>query len=69
MKLKAVVEILSKLIVSTKFQTNHSKIYGNSAFPQNIHARKLEVKYSGILKIFQKDGKLKENRHHLKKAF
>ena len=35
------VGILGKGTVSAKFQANRPKLYGNCAFPQNSHTRKL----------------------------
>ena len=35
------MEILWKSTVFTQFQTNRPKLYGNCAFPQNFHTRKL----------------------------
>ena len=35
------MEILWKDTVSAEFLANHPKLYGNGAFPQNFHTRKL----------------------------
>ena len=49
------VEILRKGTISAYFQANRPKLYGNCAFPQNFHTKKLDeitVFYAVIVCIF-----------------